>query len=79
MGVGPRWFGGVFLAELTPTRPRKEAACNVQLPVLFFHVPQRGTVGTKMSSLESPVCEAVPSSLSDLYAVPKDDAGMFLT
>lgn len=45
----------------------------------FSHVPQRGAVGKKDLSSESPVCEAVPSNLSDLYAAPKDDAGVFHT
>lgn len=45
MGVGPSWFGGVVLAELTPNRPKGEALFVMSsCQCCFSHVPQRGAV-----------------------------------
>lgn len=79
MSVGPRWFGGVFLAEFTCSRPQREtlfAMCSCQF--CFSHVPQRGAVGKSDVLIRESICEAAPSSLSDLHSVPKDGAGMCL-
>lgn len=47
-GCGPRWFGGVFLAEFTRSRPRRQSLFVMSsYRFCFSHVPQRGAVGKR--------------------------------